>query len=45
MLMHVADADCAFAETVRMTSPGGRLFVFDFDWEPQGSRQAMARCG
>ena len=43
--MHVADADRAFVEMVRVTRSGGRLSVFDFDWEPQGSRQAVARCG
>jgi ubiquinone/menaquinone biosynthesis C-methylase UbiE len=35
MLMHVPDADRAFAEMVRVTRRGGRLSVFDFDWETQ----------
>jgi ubiquinone/menaquinone biosynthesis C-methylase UbiE len=35
MLMHVPDADRAFAEMVRVTQQGGRLSVFDFDWETQ----------
>jgi ubiquinone/menaquinone biosynthesis C-methylase UbiE len=35
MLMHVPDADRAFAEMVRVIRPGGRLSVFDFDWETQ----------
>jgi ubiquinone/menaquinone biosynthesis C-methylase UbiE len=33
MLMHVPDADRAFAEMVRVTRRGGRLSVFDFDNE------------
>ena len=35
MLMHVPDADRAFAEMARVLRPGGRLAVFDFDWETQ----------
>ena len=35
MLMHVPDADRAFAEMVRVIRRGGRLSVFDFDWETQ----------
>jgi ubiquinone/menaquinone biosynthesis C-methylase UbiE len=35
MLMHVPDADRAFAEMVRVTRSGGRVSVFDFDWETQ----------
>ncbi len=35
MLMHVPDAERAFAEMVRVIRPGGRLSVFDFDWETQ----------
>jgi ubiquinone/menaquinone biosynthesis C-methylase UbiE len=35
MLMHVPDADRAFSEMVRVIRPGGRLSVFDFDWETQ----------
>jgi len=35
MLMHVPDADRTFAEMVRVTRRGGRLSVFDFDWETQ----------
>ena len=35
MLMHVPDADRAFAEMVRVIRPGGHLSVFDFDWETQ----------
>jgi ubiquinone/menaquinone biosynthesis C-methylase UbiE len=33
MLMHVPDADRAFGEMVRVIRRGGRLSVFDFDWE------------
>jgi hypothetical protein len=29
----VPDADGALAELARVTRPGGRLVVFDFDWE------------
>jgi ubiquinone/menaquinone biosynthesis C-methylase UbiE len=35
MLMHVPDAELAFTELVRVIRPGGRLSVFDFDWETQ----------
>jgi ubiquinone/menaquinone biosynthesis C-methylase UbiE len=35
MLMHVPDAERAFAEMVRVIRRGGRLSVFDFDWEAQ----------
>ena len=35
MLMHVPDADRAFAKMVRVTRQGGRLSIFDFDWETQ----------
>ena len=35
MLMHVPEAERAFAEMVRVIRPGGRLSVFDFDWETQ----------
>lgn len=35
MLMHVPDAERAFAEMVRVIRRGGRLSVFDFDWESQ----------
>jgi ubiquinone/menaquinone biosynthesis C-methylase UbiE len=35
LLMHVPDADRAVAEMVRVLSQGGRLSVFDFDWETQ----------
>jgi ubiquinone/menaquinone biosynthesis C-methylase UbiE len=35
MLMHVPDAERAFAEMVRVVRRGGRLSVFDFDWETQ----------
>jgi ubiquinone/menaquinone biosynthesis C-methylase UbiE len=31
MLMHVPEAERAFAEMVRVIRPGGRLSVFDFD--------------
>jgi ubiquinone/menaquinone biosynthesis C-methylase UbiE len=33
MLMHVPDAVTAFAELVRVTRSGGRVVVFDFDWD------------
>jgi ubiquinone/menaquinone biosynthesis C-methylase UbiE len=33
--MHVPDADRAFVEMVRVTRRGGRLSIFDFDWETQ----------
>ena len=35
MLMHVPDAEPAFAEMARVVCRGGRLSVFDFDWETQ----------
>ena len=35
MLMHVPDADRAFAEMVRVIRRGGRLSRCDFDWETQ----------
>jgi ubiquinone/menaquinone biosynthesis C-methylase UbiE len=35
LLMHVPDADRALAEMVRVLRTGGRLSVFDFDWETQ----------
>jgi SAM-dependent methyltransferase len=35
MLMHVPDAERAFAEMVRVIRRGGRLSVFDFDRETQ----------
>src|SRR5215831_2744209 len=33
--MHVPDAERAFTEMVRVIHRGGRLSVFDFDWETQ----------
>jgi SAM-dependent methyltransferase len=33
MLMHVPDADTALTEMVRVTKPGGRISIFDFDWD------------
>ena len=35
MLMHVPNATQAIAEMVRVLRPGGRLSVFDMDWETQ----------
>jgi ubiquinone/menaquinone biosynthesis C-methylase UbiE len=35
MLMHVPDADRAIAEMARVLVPGGRISVFDMDWETQ----------
>jgi ubiquinone/menaquinone biosynthesis C-methylase UbiE len=35
MLMHVPDAERAFIEMVRVIRRGGRLSVFDFDWDTQ----------
>ena len=35
LLMHVPDADRAVAEMARVLRPGGRMAVFDFDWETQ----------
>ncbi len=33
MLMHVPDAEAALSEMVRVTKPGGRVSIFDFDWD------------
>jgi ubiquinone/menaquinone biosynthesis C-methylase UbiE len=33
LLMHVPDARQALAELVRVVRPGGRIVVFDFDWD------------
>jgi ubiquinone/menaquinone biosynthesis C-methylase UbiE len=33
LLMHVPDAIGAFSELIRVTRPGGRVVVFDFDWD------------
>ena len=33
MLMHVPDAGAALAEMVRVIKPGGRISIFDFDWD------------
>jgi len=33
LLEHVPDASQALAEMVRVTRPGGRIVVFDFDWD------------
>jgi ubiquinone/menaquinone biosynthesis C-methylase UbiE len=33
MLMHIAEPSRAFAEMARVTKPGGRIAVFDFDWD------------
>ena len=33
MLMHIAEPGGAFREMVRVTKPGGRVAVFDFDWD------------
>ncbi len=35
MLMHVPDAARAIGEMARVLAPGGRISVFDFDWETQ----------
>jgi ubiquinone/menaquinone biosynthesis C-methylase UbiE len=35
VLMHVPDAVRAISETVRVTKRGGRVCVFDFDWDLQ----------
>jgi ubiquinone/menaquinone biosynthesis C-methylase UbiE len=33
LLMHVPDPELAIAELLRVTKPGGRICVFDFDWD------------
>ncbi len=33
LLMHVADADRVLDEITRVVRPGGRVAIFDFDWE------------
>jgi ubiquinone/menaquinone biosynthesis C-methylase UbiE len=33
MLMHVPDADAALTEIVRVIKSGGRVSIFDFDWD------------
>jgi ubiquinone/menaquinone biosynthesis C-methylase UbiE len=33
VLMHVPDPQLAIAEIVRVTKPGGRICIFDFDWD------------
>ncbi len=33
LLEHLPDAERALAEMVRVTRPGGRIAVFDFDWD------------
>jgi SAM-dependent methyltransferase len=33
LLMHVPEAPRAVAEMARVTRPGGRVSVFDFDWD------------
>jgi ubiquinone/menaquinone biosynthesis C-methylase UbiE len=33
MLMHVPEPTRAFAEMVRVTKTGGRISIFDFDWD------------
>ena len=35
MLMHIPDASKALSEMARVLRPGGRIVVFDFDWESQ----------
>ena len=35
MLMHVPDANQALAEMARVLRPGGRMAVFDIDWDTQ----------
>jgi ubiquinone/menaquinone biosynthesis C-methylase UbiE len=38
--MHLADPDRALAEMARVTRPGGRICVFDFDWLTLENRTA-----
>jgi ubiquinone/menaquinone biosynthesis C-methylase UbiE len=33
MLMHLDDHETALAEMVRVVRPGGKVVVFDFDWD------------
>jgi ubiquinone/menaquinone biosynthesis C-methylase UbiE len=35
MLMHTPDAEAALSEMARVVKSGGRVSVFDFDWETQ----------
>ena len=37
LLEHLPDAERALAEMVRVTRPGGRIAVFDFDWDTRSS--------
>ena len=34
LLEHLPVAESALTEIVRVTRPGGRIVVFDFDWDP-----------